>query len=118
MDGPLEVELIVTARMAEAKSPVGVPVKLTVYEPTSTFATVKWAVKVPPEMEQIEPLTGLPDKEQAVSFAEKFVPDTSTVAPTEAEEGLSNTEGATMESVTWSIDSESKWTRVACAVQT
>ena len=44
---------------------------------------------MPLEMEQLELLTGLPDNEQLVSVEEKPEPDTSTVAPTEAESGLS-----------------------------
>jgi hypothetical protein len=44
--------------------------------PDARLATVKVALKVPPEIEQVEALTGLPDNEQAVSLAQKPEPDT------------------------------------------
>jgi hypothetical protein len=44
--------------------------------PDATLATVKVALKVPLEIEQVGALTGLPDNEQAVSLAQKPEPDT------------------------------------------
>jgi hypothetical protein len=68
--------LLVTVSVADAKSPPGLPLAVTVYMPDATLATVKVALKVPPEIEQVEALTGLPDNEQAVSLAQKPEPDT------------------------------------------
>jgi hypothetical protein len=59
--------------------------------------------------------TALPDSVQAESVAEKFVPDTSTVAPAEAEDGLSESDGTGIKEavvdevefvLAWSIDME------------
>jgi hypothetical protein len=44
--------------------------------PDATSATVKVALKVPLEIEQLGALTGLPDNEQTVSAVEKPEPDT------------------------------------------
>jgi hypothetical protein len=85
-----EVELSVidgdvplTVRLAEAESPPGLPVAVTVYVPDKAApATTNDADKVPLEIEQLMVPTGLPDNEQLVSAAEKSDPATSTVAPT------------------------------------
>jgi hypothetical protein len=85
-------------RVAEAKSPTGLPVSVTVYEPAGTLPTRKEPTSEPPEALQLDRApTTLPDTEQAKSVAEKFVPDTSTVAPTEAEDGLSERDGTGIE---------------------
>ncbi len=87
-------------RVAEAKSPLGLPVSVTVYEPAGTLATRKEPTSEPPETIQLEVVpTAPPDNEQAESVAEKFIPDTSTVAPTEAEEGLSEIDGGPIKEV-------------------
>jgi len=100
MERPLELELPLTMRVAEAKSLLGLPVRVTVYEPAGTLATRKEPTSEPPETIQLEGVpTALPDNEQAESVAEKFVPDTSTVAPTEAEDGLSEIDGGPIKEV-------------------
>jgi hypothetical protein len=87
-----------------------------VYEPAGTLATRKEPTSEPPETMQLDRApTALPDSEQVESVAEKFVPDTSTVAPAEAEDGLSERDGTGIEEavvvdvefvLTWSIDME------------
>jgi len=100
MERPLEFELPLTMRVAEAKSPLGLPVSVTVYEPAGTLATRKEPTSDPPETIQLEVVpTAPPDNEQAESVAEKFIPDTSTVAPTAAEEGLSEIDGGPIKEV-------------------
>ena len=100
MERPLEFELPLTMRVAEAKSPTGLPVSLTEYEPAATLATTKEPRSEPPETIQLELVpTTLPDSEQAESVAAKFVPDTSTVAPTAAEDEVSETDGGTIKEV-------------------
>jgi len=112
----VELELTLTMRVAEAKSPTGLPVSLTVYEPAGTLATRKEPTSEPPETWQLDRApTALPESEHVVSFAEKFVPDTSTVAPAEAEDGLSERDGTGIKeavvvdveiALIWSIDME------------
>ncbi len=77
-----------TVNIAEAESPVD-PDAVIVYAPAATLATTKEALNVPPETLQVDVLTGLPNKEHAVSLMEKPEPETRTVAPTRAEVGLS-----------------------------
>jgi hypothetical protein len=50
-------------------------------------------VKIPPETEQVGDATTLPDIEQVVSLGEKPEPVTSTVEPTEPEDGLREIDG-------------------------
>jgi len=111
-------------RVAEAKSPIGLPVTVTVYEPAGTLATRKEPTSEPPETVQLGVPTAPPDNEQVESVAEKFLPDTSMVAPTEAEEGLSEIDGGPIKEVvvsfvdvkvvlTWSIDMEFGESRAA-----
>ncbi|HKM79242.1 MAG TPA: hypothetical protein VJZ03_09200 [Candidatus Bathyarchaeia archaeon] len=77
IDGPLDFELPLTVRAAEAKSPAGVPVRVIVYEPAGTLATRKEPAREPPETMQLDRApTAPPDSEQAESVTEKFVPDT------------------------------------------
>jgi hypothetical protein len=83
----------VTTKVAEAESPTGLPVERIGYEPAVTLVTVNLPVNVPPEIEQVEPLTGLPDKEQVVSVDENPEPETTTVAPTAPETGVRVTVG-------------------------
>jgi hypothetical protein len=69
-----------------------------VYVPAGTLATRKEPTSEPPEALQLDRApTTLPDNVQAESVAEKLVPDTSTVAPTEAEVGLSERDGTGIE---------------------
>ena len=58
------------------------------YEPAATLAITKEAVRVPPEIEQAEVPTGLPESEQLVSPDENPVPTTKTTTPTFADTGL------------------------------
>ena len=118
-------------RVAEAKSPTGLPVSVTVYEPAGTLATRKEPTGEPPETLQLDRApTAPPDSEQVESVAEKFVPFTPTVAPTEAEDELSERDGTIKEVcedrvvvvvsffdvevvLTWSIDMEFGESRAA-----
>ena len=52
------------------------------------MAITKEAVRVLPEIEQVEVPTGLPVSEQLVSLDENPVPATKTTAPTFADVGL------------------------------
>jgi len=83
---------LLTTKVAEAESPLGLPVAVIVYVP-ETPATTNDAYKVPLEIEQLEVPTGLPDNEQLVSAVEKSDPATSTDAPTAPELGLSVIDG-------------------------
>jgi hypothetical protein len=73
-------EAAVTVNVAEAESPVE-PVATIVYTPTATLATIKEAVRVPPEIVQVEVTTPPPDNEQLASFAENPEPVTKTIEP-------------------------------------
>jgi hypothetical protein len=55
----------VTVKLTEAESSPGVPIAVIVYAPDAILATVNVAVNVPPEIEQLESSTPLPDSEQA-----------------------------------------------------
>jgi hypothetical protein len=83
----------VTTNVAEAESPTGLPVEMMGYEPAATLATANLPLNVPPEIEQVELLNGLPDREQVVSVDENPEPETTTVAPTAAETGVRVTVG-------------------------
>jgi hypothetical protein len=92
--GTAEVVLVVdvsvtTLNVDEPESPIGLPVAVTVYEVGETLLTVKDPVKAPFEIEQDGALTAVPDSEQLESLAEKPVPETWTVVPTDADAGLS-----------------------------
>jgi hypothetical protein len=50
-------------------------------------------VRPPPETEHVWDATTLPDIEQVISLVEKPEPETSTVDPTEPEDGLREIEG-------------------------
>jgi hypothetical protein len=65
-----------TVNVVDAASPPGLAPAVIMYEPAPTPATVKYALNVPLEIEQVGALTGLPDNEQAVSAVEKPEPDT------------------------------------------
>ena len=83
----------VTVKAAEAESPTGLPVTVIMDAPEpASLATTNDADKAPPEIEQLEVPTGLPDNEQLVSAVEKSNPDTSIDAPTGAV-GLSVIDG-------------------------
>jgi hypothetical protein len=66
----------VTVKLAEAESPPGLPLAVIVFTPDATSPTVNVAVNVPPETEQVDTVTGLPESEQVVSLARKLEPDT------------------------------------------
>ena len=59
-----------------------------VYVPAAMLATTNEAVRVPPEIVQVEVPTGLPDNEQLVSLDENPVPPTKTTTPTFADVGV------------------------------
>ncbi len=83
----------ITAKLAEAESPTGLPMDMIGYDPIGTLATVNEPVNVPPEIEQVELLTGLPDNEQVVSVDENPEPEITAIAPTAAETGVRVTLG-------------------------
>jgi len=87
------VVVAITAKVAVAESPTGLPVEMIEYDPTGTLATVNEPANVPPEIEQVELLTGLPDNEQVVSVDENPEPEITAVAPTVAETGVKVTLG-------------------------
>jgi len=94
MDGPLGPLVPVTTKVAVAKSPAGLPVRVIVYEPAGTLATGNEPAGEPPETMQLDGTpTAPPDTEQVVSVTEKFAPEKSTVAPTAADDGLSVIDG-------------------------
>ena len=64
------------------------PVAVITYAPAARLATTNEALSVPPEIEQAEVLTGLPDSEQLVSLDENPEPATKTTTPTFADVGL------------------------------
>jgi hypothetical protein len=66
----------VTVNAPTATSPSGMPVAVITYAPTGVLATVNEAASTPPEIEQVELLTGSPDNEQAVSVVENPEPNT------------------------------------------
>jgi len=59
-----------------------------VYAPAATLAITNEAVRAPPEIEQAEVPTGLPDSEQLVSLGENPEPTTKTTTPTFPEVGV------------------------------
>jgi len=78
-----EVELSVidgdaplTVKLAEAESPLGLPLAVMVYVLDAIEATVNVAASAPPAIEQVGAVTGFPDSEQSVSLARKPEPDT------------------------------------------
>jgi len=73
--------VLVIVKLAEAESPPGVPLAAIVYTPDATSPTVNVAVNIPPETEQVDDDTGLPESEHVVSVARKLEPDTCMVAP-------------------------------------
>ena len=77
-----------TVSVADAESPSGMPVAVTVYAPTPTFAIVKEPVNAPSEIEHASEVTGEPVSKQEVSAVLKPVPDTSTTAPDSPEDGI------------------------------
>jgi hypothetical protein len=83
---------LLTTKVAEAESSLGLPVAVIAYVP-ETLATTNEANKVPLEIEQLEVPTGVPDNEQLVSAVENPDPSTSTDAPTGAEVELSVIDG-------------------------
>lgn len=74
-----------TVSVVEPESPIGLPVAVTVYEDGETLLTMKEPVTTPFEIEQDEALTGVPESEQLVSPDEKPVPETCTLALTDAD---------------------------------
>ena len=66
---------------------------MTLWEPPATLATVNAPDKIPPEAEHVWDATTLLDIEQVVSLVEKPEPETSTVDPTEPEDGLREIDG-------------------------
>jgi len=78
-----------TVSVVEPESPIGVPVAVTVYAAAETLLTVKEPAKAPFEIEQDGALTTAPESEQLESLVEKPVPETWTLAPTDAEAGFS-----------------------------
>ena len=89
----IDIALLLTTKVAEAESSLGLPVAVIVYVPDAVEATVNDADKVPLAIEQLKVSTGLPDNEQLVSAIEKSEPATSTVVPTGADVELSVIEG-------------------------
>lgn len=79
--------------MVELESPIGSPVAVTVYEANETLLTVKEPVKAPFEIEQDGLLTAVPESKQLESLGEKPVPETWTLAPTDADVGFIVIEG-------------------------
>jgi len=108
--------VVVTVKVAEAESPPGLPLAVIVYTPDAMSPTVNVAVKAPPETEQVDAVTGLPESEQVVSLARKLEPDTWTVAPTWAEDGLSVIDGGTPLTVKVAVAESSAWAPVAVTV--
>jgi hypothetical protein len=82
-----------TVKDAEAESPAGLPVAVIVYTPVATLAITKEAVRVPAEIVQVEVVTTLPANEQLVSLDENPEPDTKTIPPVGAEDGLNVIDG-------------------------
>jgi hypothetical protein len=80
-------------KVADAKSPLGVPDAVIVYVPGVAEVTLNDADKVPLEIEQVEVTPGIPDSEHPVSVLEKSDPVTPTDAPICAEVGLMVMEG-------------------------
>jgi hypothetical protein len=66
----------VTVNAVTAVSPTGLPLAVMTYAPTAMLATVNVAVSTPPEIEQLELLTGSPDNEHVTSVVENPEPDT------------------------------------------
>jgi len=96
--GTAEVVLVVTADVTtvsvdEPESPIGLPVAVTVYEANATLGTAKEPVRAPLESEQDDALTAVPESEQLESLVAKPVRETCTIAPTDADCGLSVTVG-------------------------
>ena len=84
-----------TANEAVAESPICPPVTLTAYTAAVTLAATNEPVTIPPEIvqtgDEMDPL--LPAIVQVESVKAKPEPDTVTVAPAGADEGLSVTAG-------------------------
>jgi hypothetical protein len=72
----IDVAPLLTTKVAEAESSLGLPVAVIVYAPDAMEATVNLAVNAPFETEHVDAVTGLPDNEQPVSLVRKPEPDT------------------------------------------
>lgn len=66
----------VTVKLAVVESSPGLPIAVIVYTPDAMSPTVNVAVNVPAETEQVDAVTGLPDRAQVVSPARKLEPET------------------------------------------
>ena len=103
--------------VADAESPVGLPVTVIVYDPAEVEATINEADTAPLLIEQVSDATALPPaKAQEESLDENPEPDTWTVAPTPALGGLTETVGTG--GVTWKLAEAESPPGLAVAVTT
>lgn len=89
----------VTVKLAEADSPLGLPVAVIVYGPVVTFATTKEPDSSPFESEQFAEVTTSLDNVHFASFEGKPEPETWTPAPAGAEVSFSESDGGELVTV-------------------
>ena len=85
----MDIGETLTVNEAVAESPAGLPDTVIEYEPAEEVATTNEAETAPFMTEHVSEATAPPpDKEQEESIGAKPEPETCTVAPTPAVEGL------------------------------